>query len=98
MTSSSSSSPKETRAKLKAHLGEHRTFESHPNFDDALADLVEAEARGLPLFGEAMSDPRGFLRGRDMEVPADWRVTLTKDSPLTLTICFNSLCRSYVIN
>ena len=86
-----------TRAKLKAHLGELRPFTAHPNFDDALANLVEAENGGLPLFGEAMSDPRGFLRGRGIDLPADWRVTLTKNSPLRLTICVNSLCTSYEI-
>lgn len=61
---------------------------------DVLADLLEMEKEKPSDFDRAMADAKGFFDSRKVKLPADSRVTLSKNSPFRIRLCVNESCVS----
>ncbi|MBR1272175.1 hypothetical protein JQ629_32340 [Bradyrhizobium sp. AUGA SZCCT0222] len=66
-------------------------------FADVMSDLLVAEVDGSPEFERAMSDAKAHLISRKVELPSNARVTFTKNSPFTVTVCVNESCVSVTV-
>jgi hypothetical protein len=67
---------------------------AHPKFRELVEELEDSPE----VYREAEQDPKKHLRSRGFDIPDDWTVTVSHDSPLTITVCVNSWCLSYTVS
>jgi hypothetical protein len=64
---------------------------SHPR----LREVVEELEDDPNTFNNAQGNPKGYLRGKGLDVDDEWTVEVSHDSPLRITICLNGWCGSF---
>ena len=63
-----------------------------------MADLAEAEKSGTATFDVAFKDPKVFLAGKGVKLPAEATAEITKNSPVGVKVCLNGHCVSISIS
>ena len=67
---------------------------SHPRLLDVVRELDNDPER----FSSANEDPRKYLGEKGFQLPPEWTVRFSKNSPLSMTVCVNDHCITVSIN
>jgi hypothetical protein len=67
---------------------------AHPRFRELVEELEDSP----DVYRSAAGDPKKHLQSRGFDIPDEWTVKLSHESPLTITVCVNSWCLSYTVS
>ena len=65
---------------------------THPRLQEIVEELEADLKADKTLFNEANKAPKKHLNDRGFDLPDEWTVQITHDSPVSITVCVNSYC------
>ena len=67
---------------------------SHPRFRELVEELEDSS----DVYREAQLDTKKYVQSKGFQLPDEWTVKISHESPLMFTVCVNSWCLTYTVS
>jgi hypothetical protein len=82
----------------RAHFQDFQLTATYLSSHPRLREIVEELEDSSEAYDYARRDIKGYFRDKGLQLPDEWKVTVSHDSPITITGCINSWCISYTFS